>query len=52
MLEKEPLELAAKMGELVAYKHEGFWKCMDTKRDKDALEEMYRSGSAPWVDKS
>jgi len=52
VLEKEPLELAAKMGELVAYKHEGFWKCMDTKRDKDALEEMYRSGSAPWVDKS
>ena len=51
VLEKEPLELAAKMGELVAYKHEGFWKCMDTKRDKDSLEEMYRSGNAPWVDK-
>ena len=52
VLEKEPLELAAKMGELVAYKHEGFWKCMDTKRDKDSLEEMYRLGNAPWIDKS
>ena len=52
VLEKEPLELAAKMGELVAYKHEGFWKCMDTKRDKDSLEEMYRFGNTPWIDKS
>ena len=51
-LEKEPLELAAKMGELVAYKHEGFWQCMDTKRDKDSLEEMYRSGNAPWINRS
>ena len=52
VLEKEPLELAAKMGELVAYKHEGFWTCMDTKRDKDSLEEMYRFGNTPWIDKS
>jgi len=52
VLEKEPLELAAKMGELVAYKHEGFWKCMDTKRDKDSLEEMYKSGNAPWINQS
>jgi glucose-1-phosphate cytidylyltransferase len=52
VLEKKPLELAAKMGELVAYKHEGFWQCMDTKRDKDSLEEMYISGNAPWINKS
>jgi glucose-1-phosphate cytidylyltransferase len=52
VLEKEPLEMAAKMGELVAYKHEGFWKCMDTKRDKDSLEEIYKSGNAPWINQS
>lgn len=49
VLEKEPLETAAKMGELVAYKHGGFWQCMDTKRDKDTLEEMYKAGNAPWT---
>ena len=46
-LEKEPLEQAAEAGELFAYKHEGFWQCMDTKRDRDKLEEMYLEGS-PW----
>ena len=49
VLEQEPLELVSRMGELVAYKHEGFWKCMDTKRDKDSLEELYGSGNAPWL---
>lgn len=49
VLEQEPLELASKMGELVAYKHEGFWKCMDTKRDKDSFEEIYDSGNIPWL---
>jgi glucose-1-phosphate cytidylyltransferase len=48
VLEKEPLERAAQMNELVAYTHAGFWQCMDTKRDKDALEDMWQSGSAPW----
>jgi glucose-1-phosphate cytidylyltransferase len=48
VLEQEPLNLVTKMGELIAYKHEGFWQCMDTKRDKDLLEELYFSGSAPW----
>lgn len=48
ILEKEPLEKAAQMGELVAFKHEGFWQCMDTKRDKDFLEELWISGKAPW----
>ena len=48
VLEKEPLEQVAQMGELMAYKHEGFWQCMDTKRDRDALEELWASGAAPW----
>jgi len=47
-LEREPLERAAKENELFAYKHEGFWQCMDTKRDLDNLEEIYKKG-APWV---
>ncbi len=40
ILERSPLELAAKKGELVAYQHEGFWQCMDTKRDRDYLDEL------------
>ena len=47
-LEKEPLETAANKGELFAYKHEGFWQCMDTKRDKDNLEKICSTG-APWL---
>lgn len=47
-LEKEPLETAANKGELFAYKHEGFWQCMDTKRDKDNLEKICSNG-APWL---
>ena len=46
-LEREPLEKAVRKGELFAYKHNGFWQCMDTKRDKDNLEEIYSKG-APW----
>ncbi|GJL81754.1 MAG: glucose-1-phosphate cytidylyltransferase [marine bacterium B5-7] len=49
ILEKEPLELAAQKGELMAYRHEGFWQCMDTKRDHDHLSEMWDGGNAPWV---
>lgn len=48
ILEGEPLERAAAIGEMMAYRHEGFWACMDTKRDRDALEEMWNSGRAPW----
>ena len=48
ILEGEPLEQAATMGELMAYKHESFWQCMDTKRDKDLLEDLWQSGKAPW----
>jgi glucose-1-phosphate cytidylyltransferase len=48
MLEREPLERAAKSGELMAYRHEGFWQCMDTKRDHDMLEALWSKG-APWA---
>lgn len=48
ILEKDPLEKAAAMGELMAYQHEGYWQCMDTKRDRDHLEELWHSGEAPW----
>lgn len=47
-LEREPLENVAAMDELRAYKHDGFWQCMDTKRDKDNLEEMFLKGDALW----
>ena len=49
VLEKEPLEIISSMGKLVAYKHEGFWQCMDTKRDKDFLEGLWASKKPPWV---
>jgi glucose-1-phosphate cytidylyltransferase len=48
MLEKEPLEKAAALGELMAFQHDGFWQCMDTKRDRDYLEDLWQSNSAPW----
>lgn len=46
--EKEPLENLAMDGKLAAYRHEGFWKCMDTMRDKGMLDEMWNSGQALW----
>ena len=46
--EKEPLENMAKDGKLAAYRHEGFWKCMDTMRDKGMLDELWNHGNAPW----
>ena len=48
ILEKSPLEKVAQLNELVAYKHHGFWQCMDTKRDKDNLDELWGSNKAPW----
>lgn len=48
VLEGGPLETAAAMGEMMAYKHDGYWQCMDTKRDRDHLEELWASGDAPW----
>ena len=46
--ERTPLMGLARDGELKAYKHNGFWKCMDTQRDKMQLEEMWSKGEAPW----
>ena len=46
--EKEPLENVATAGLLGAYKHNGFWHCMDTIRDKEKLDEMWAMGNAPW----
>ena len=48
ILEKEPLERAAELGELMAYQHHGYWQCMDTKRDRDHLEDLWLTGEAPW----
>lgn len=49
VFEKEPLEKIATLGELKAYKHNGFWQCMDTQREKQQLEEMVADGTAPWM---
>ena len=48
VFERYPLETLAKTGELVAYKHNGFWQCMDTQRDKQLLEDLWAKGEAPW----
>ena len=48
ILEKEPLEKVAQMGELMSYQHDGFWQCMDTKRDRDLLESLWETDNAPW----
>ncbi len=49
MLEREPLANLSSMKKLGAYKHEGFWQCMDNKRDKDYLEKIWANNRAPWV---
>lgn len=49
ILEREPLERLAQTGELYAYKHEGFWKPMDTQRDKFQLEKLIEENKAPWM---
>ena len=46
--EKEPLERLAKENQLAAYKHDGFWKCMDTLRDKEALDYLWTTNRAKW----
>ena len=49
VLERGPLEKLANLGQLAAYKHYGFWQCMDTQRDKDNLEKLWNEGGgAPW----
>lgn len=49
IFERTPLENLAKDGELYTYKHYGFWKPMDTLRDKNQLEDLINSSSAPWI---
>lgn len=46
--EGEPMNRLAEMGELNTFEHQGFWQPMDTLRDKNSLEAMWQSGSAPW----
>lgn len=48
ILEKDGLEMLAHAGELAAYRHDGFWQCMDTLRDMRQLEALWQSGNAPW----
>ena len=48
VLEREPFEKLASIGELMAFKHDGFWQCMDTLRDKQKLEELWAGNQAPW----
>ena len=46
--EQGPLNRLSSEGQLMAFRHGGFWQCMDTLRDKQTLEEMWYSGKAPW----
>ena len=48
MFENEPMEKLASDGQLMCYKHNGFWQCMDTLRDKEKLEELWNKNKAPW----
>lgn len=48
ILEQAPMRRLAEAGELMSFRHSGFWQCMDTKREKDKLEELWASGKAPW----
>ena len=49
VFEKEPLKQLALENQLRAYEYDGFWKCMDTQREKEQLEEMITKGEAPWM---
>ena len=49
IFERSPLENLAKDGQLYTYHHDGFWKCMDTLRDKQQLQAMCDEGNAPWI---
>lgn len=48
VFERDVLPAIAQQGELMSYIHKGFWQCMDTKREKDILEQMWNQGKAPW----
>ena len=49
LLEREPLERVASEGQLMAYRHQDFWQCMDSKRDLELLESLWNKGEAPWL---
>jgi glucose-1-phosphate cytidylyltransferase len=49
IFEKDTLVKVAEQGELKAFRHNGFWQCMDTQREKQQLEEMIKTGNAPWI---
>ncbi|MFZ3218914.1 MAG: glucose-1-phosphate cytidylyltransferase [Rhodoferax sp.] len=49
VLERKPLENLVRDGQLMAYQHDDYWQCMDTIRDRDALQETWDSGAAPWM---
>jgi glucose-1-phosphate cytidylyltransferase len=49
VLERDPLETLAKNNQLMAYKYNGFWQCMDTMRDKAYLDRLVEKGIAPWM---
>lgn len=49
ILEREPLEYMASVNQLMAFKHDGFWQCMDSKRDRDYLNSIASSSSIPWL---
>ena len=48
VLERRPFERLAADGQLRAYRHTGFWDCMDTYKDQTLLEDLWRAGQAPW----
>jgi len=48
VFEKEPLETLSSQGELMSYMHEGFWQCMDNIREKNMLEKLLKTNTAPW----
>ena len=48
VFETKPLERLVENGELMSYRHTGFWQCMDTAREKEMLEKLWENGTAPW----
>ena len=49
MLEREPFQKLTRSNNLMAYKHYGFWQCMDTMRDKNLLVKLIKEKKAPWL---
>ena len=49
MFEREPMQKLVLKKQLNAYKHKGFWQCMDTMRDKTLIEDMLKRNNAPWI---